>query len=73
MLALWASRGLLPRLYDTLAVWREWADDVRGEAIDSGHFLAEENPEDTLRALLAFLLEGRAGEAPAGLAQLNQI
>ena len=29
---------------DPLAIWREWANDVRGFAIDSGHFLPEENP-----------------------------
>jgi len=25
--------------------WREWASDVRGHAIDCGHYLPEENPE----------------------------
>jgi hypothetical protein len=28
---------------------------VEGKAIDCGHFLAEENPDDTLAALLPFL------------------
>jgi hypothetical protein len=28
---------------------------VSGAAVDSGHFLAEENPKDTLAALVSFL------------------
>jgi haloacetate dehalogenase len=54
LLVLWAAKGILPRLYDTLEVWRGWADDVRGHAIDSGHYMAEERPEETLKALLDF-------------------
>jgi haloacetate dehalogenase len=38
-----------------LAVWREWADDVRGRPIDCGHFLAEEAPQETYEELAAFL------------------
>ncbi len=51
---LWAGRGALAAWYDTLAVWREWADDVTGEALDSGHFLVEERPAETLAAILRF-------------------
>jgi haloacetate dehalogenase len=51
---LWAGRGALARWYDTLAVWRDWADDVTGSALDCGHFLAEERPAETLAALVAF-------------------
>jgi haloacetate dehalogenase len=35
-------------------VWREWADDVRGGALDCGHYLAEEKPEETAEALISF-------------------
>ena len=35
----------------------DWADDVRGQGIDSGHFMAEENPEETYAALRAFFAE----------------
>ncbi|HZO94911.1 MAG TPA: alpha/beta hydrolase [Candidatus Baltobacteraceae bacterium] len=54
LLALWAAHGALPAWYDVLAVWRDWAGDVRGGPIDSGHFMPEEAPEETYAALRAF-------------------
>jgi haloacetate dehalogenase len=36
-------------------IWRGWASDVRGAVIQSGHFIAEEKPQDVLAALLPFL------------------
>ena len=57
LLVLWGGRGLVAGWFDTLAVWRERADDVRGRPIDAGHYLAEEKPEETTAALLAFLDE----------------
>jgi haloacetate dehalogenase len=44
VLVLWSDSGL-GRSYDVLAIWREEADDVRGRALDCGHFLAEERPD----------------------------
>jgi haloacetate dehalogenase len=55
LLALWGRRGKVHEWYDVPAVWRDWADDVRDSPIDSGHFLAEEAPEPTYRALRGFL------------------
>jgi haloacetate dehalogenase len=55
LLVLWGAKGFIARQYDPLAVWRRYADDVTGTAVDSGHFLAEEAPEQTLAALEAFL------------------
>jgi haloacetate dehalogenase len=58
VLVLWAGRGGLPRFYrDVLDVWRPWAPDVRGEALDATHFLAEDRPEETAARLLAFLAD----------------
>jgi haloacetate dehalogenase len=55
VLALWGERGGMPRWYDVVAVWREWADNVQGQGIDCGHYIAEEAPDETLAALLPFL------------------
>jgi haloacetate dehalogenase len=55
LLVLWGEKGVVGRLYDPLAIWREKAVEVTGRALPCGHFLAEEAPEDTLAALDAFL------------------
>ena len=54
VLALWSRRGDLEVWYDVLAIWRGWADNVRGRALDCGHYLAEEAPDETYSALRAF-------------------
>jgi haloacetate dehalogenase len=57
VLALWGSSGLPANAgLDPLACWRDWAPDLRGFAIDSGHYLAEENPDATAQALLQFFV-----------------
>jgi haloacetate dehalogenase len=55
LLALWGEKGVVHRLFEPLEDWRAVADDVRGRALPSGHYLAEEAPEDTLRELSFFL------------------
>jgi haloacetate dehalogenase len=59
MLVLWGAHGKLEAWYDTLAIWRQWATDVRGRALQCGHYLAEELPEETTRELLRFFLDAR--------------
>jgi haloacetate dehalogenase len=56
VLALWGQRAQLQEWYDVLAIWRDWADDVSGHAIDCGHYLPEEAPEETYRALRDFFV-----------------
>jgi len=55
LLALWGAKGVVGRTYDVLALWRERARDVGGRALDCGHYLPEEAPEETLSELLTFL------------------
>lgn len=55
VLALWGRRAEPDKWYDVLAIWRDWADDVQGQALDCGHYLAEEAPEETYAALRDFL------------------
>lgn len=55
VLALWGERGHMPLWYDVLEVWRAWADDVEGQAIDCGHYLPEEAPRPTLSHIRSFL------------------
>ena len=53
LLAIWGAAGI-PSENTPLDIWREWAEDVRGFPIDSGHFLCEENPQATAKELLEF-------------------
>jgi haloacetate dehalogenase len=59
LLALWSAGGPLDTWYEAhsgpLALWKSWADDVRGEAMQGGHFFPEAHPVATAEALHAFL------------------
>jgi haloacetate dehalogenase len=60
VLVLWSAREELPRWFDVLEVWRRWAEDVRGQGIDAGHYLAEEAAEPVATLLREFLDGGSA-------------
>ncbi|HWV53048.1 alpha/beta hydrolase, partial [Pseudorhodoplanes sp.] len=53
LLALWGAAGI-PSENSPLTIWKDWAKEASGKPIDSGHFVAEENPDATARALLEF-------------------
>ncbi len=54
MLAIWGAAGIPSETKNPLDTWREWASDVRGFAIDCGHYLPEENAPATAKALIEF-------------------
>jgi len=54
MLALWGNAGIAQSAATPLDVWKTWATNVRGQPVNSGHFLTEEDPEATAAALLDF-------------------
>ena len=58
VLVLWSARGGLNTWYEKsggpLALWRSWAEDVRGAPLDAGHFFPEELPHETADRLIAF-------------------
>jgi haloacetate dehalogenase len=55
VLALWAAKGPMNRLYKVLETWQERAANVTGKSLPSGHFLPEEAPDETYAELQAFL------------------
>ena len=57
LLVLWGKRAAMHGLYDMLECWRERAADVRGQALDCGHYLPEEKPEETADALIDFFAD----------------
>lgn len=54
LLCLWGRQGLMEKVYDVLATWRERVETVEGRALDCGHFLPEEAPDDTFEELNRF-------------------
>jgi haloacetate dehalogenase len=56
---LWGARGNLVDQRDPLALWRKWVKGpLSGRSLDSGHFIPEENPDQLLPELRAFLSQG---------------
>lgn len=55
LLILWGAKGTVGALYDVLETWVDKAIDLRGHAIDCGHSLQEEAPDELLNALKSFL------------------
>ena len=54
MLALWGRQGVIAALFNCLDDWREVAADVRGRALQCGHFIPEEKPEELVAELRRF-------------------
>lgn len=54
VLALWSRDGLGSR-WDVLGIWARRGPDVSGRALDCGHFLPEERPDDVVEELDRFL------------------
>jgi haloacetate dehalogenase len=44
ILALWAKRGVIAKCFNALDLWRQRAEQVQGEALDTTHYMAEEIP-----------------------------
>jgi haloacetate dehalogenase len=57
VLVLWGSKGIIGRKYDVVSSWKKRASNVKGIAIDCGHFLPEEAPEETYLAIQKFLTQ----------------
>jgi haloacetate dehalogenase len=55
LLALWGGVGIASETGGPLEIWKKWAPRAAGKPIDSGHFLTEENPDETAKAMLEFL------------------
>src|SRR4029079_7833521 len=58
MLALWGDAGIASAAATPLDTWQQWATNVAGSPVSSGHFLTEENPDETAKLLREFFLAG---------------
>ena len=58
VLALWGAQAFVGREYEPVRVWQQYATDVRGQELPTGHFLPEEAPDLVNAALRGFLDRG---------------
>ena len=57
VLVLWGAKGRIGEWYRPLDIWRQYcAAEVTGGSVDSGHYLAEERPEEVLRHFESFFV-----------------
>ena len=56
MLVLWGKRGVIEKCFAPLKDWAEVAVDVRGHALDGGHYLPEELPDQVFEEFKAFFI-----------------
>lgn len=55
MLVLWGANGKIGKWYQPLELWRAYcAAEVTGGPVPTGHYVAEEAPDDVLRAFKQF-------------------
>ena len=55
LLILWGEKGTVGTCFAPLEEWAKVAEDVQGEALPCGHYLAEEQPQLLLEKVLPFL------------------
>ncbi len=55
VLALWGAHSYVGGNFDVRGVWRRYATEVDGAALDADHYLPEEAPDATVAALAPFL------------------
>lgn len=51
---LWGKKGAIEKCFDTMRLWQSRAVNVTGEALDCGHYMAEEIPEDIIKRFRTF-------------------
>lgn len=64
VLVLWGSNSHCGRHFDPIELWSDWAEDLRGFAVPTGHYPAEERPDLILAAFADFF----SGKEPSPVA-----
>lgn len=57
MLALWGKHGVIEQCFQPLDEWQHLAANVRGHALDCGHYIPEDEPQLLLDEVLPFLAD----------------
>ena len=54
-LVLWGKKGKIEQWYDPLLIWQKYCiQKVTGYGVDTGHYLAEENPDEIIKSINSF-------------------
>ena len=57
ILVLWGNKGKIGKWYEPLLIWKKYCtQEVKGYGINTGHYLAEENPEEVIRNINEFFI-----------------
>ncbi len=57
LLVLWGEKGAMEKHYDVLQIWRDYANQVQGQALPCSHFVPEEAPQETIQAFIDFFFK----------------
>jgi len=54
---LWGKKGKIEQWYNPLVIWKDYCSaELQGYGIDTGHYLAEEAPEEIIKCVRGFLI-----------------
>ena len=57
VMVLWGKKGKIEQWYDPISIWKKYfSAEVKGFGIDTGHYLAEEDPEAIIKCVRSFLI-----------------
>lgn len=65
VLVIWGSNSHCGRHFKPVEAWSEWAENLRGFAVPTGHYPAEQRPDLILAAFSAFFAGEEPKEPPA--------
>ncbi len=55
LLVLWGGKGKIEQWYKPLSIWQNYCSQiVKGNAVDAGHYIAEENPKNLINNIKNF-------------------
>ncbi len=55
---LWGKKGVIGKQFDAIKIWQKYSNKkIFGKAINSGHFIPEQNPKETIKNIKKFFLK----------------
>ena len=54
-LVLWGKKSLVGKNFEPIKIWKNFAKNLKGKALNGGHYLPEENSSEVARQILIFL------------------